>query len=70
MVETVANWMQAGLPLKCIKLVVYQDRDSNLNKLFTSLKKKVVKNIGNKVSKYITIFWDEFDFFLSFLERK
>jgi hypothetical protein len=30
----------------------------------------VVKNIGKKVSKYITIFWDEFDFFLSFLERK
>ena len=58
MVETVANWMQAGLPMKCIKLVVYKDKDSNLNQLFTSLKKKVKNNIGNKVSKYVTIFWN------------
>lgn len=41
MVETAANWMKAGLPLKCIKLVIYSEGDSNMNKLFSALKKTI-----------------------------
>lgn len=49
MVEAAANWMQAGLPLKCIKIVIYGDNDSDLNSLFSSMKKKITSKTGKKV---------------------
>ena len=52
MVETAANWMQAGLPLKCIKLVIYREGLTNHNQLFNSLKKKLMEKTEKKVSNY------------------
>ena len=52
MVEAAANWMQAGLPLKCIKLVIYQEGLTDYNQIFTSLKKKLMAKTEKKVSNY------------------
>lgn len=47
--DAAGSWMQAGLPLKCIKLVIYGDDDSNLNKLFSSMKEKLSTKFEKKL---------------------
>ncbi|XP_061168895.1 uncharacterized protein LOC133178163 [Saccostrea echinata] len=42
-VQGAISWIQAGLPLKKLKIVVFGDQDADLNKCFTSLKEKHVK---------------------------
>ncbi|CAG2185236.1 unnamed protein product [Mytilus edulis] len=65
MVEAAANWMQAGLPLKCIKIVIYGDNDSNLNSLFSSMKKKITSKTGKKVGgKELT-----YDIYITYEQR-
>ncbi|VDH98627.1 Hypothetical predicted protein [Mytilus galloprovincialis] len=65
MVEAAANWMQAGLPLKCIKIVIYGDNDSDLNSLFSSMKKKIISKTGKKVGgKELT-----YDIYITYEQR-
>jgi len=41
MLECAASWIQGGLPLKCLKIVIYgRDHSSDLNDVFTRVKAK------------------------------
>lgn len=49
MVETVADWIFAGLPLRSLKIVIYEGINKEFSQVFVSIKKKLLKK--NKVLK-------------------
>ena len=53
-VNGAVSWIQAGLPLKTLKIVLYQDDSKELNACFSKLKEKHIKSQKIKVSLRFT----------------
>ena len=50
MVEAAGEWMLAGLPLRVLKIVLYDGIDSDMSKVFLSVKEQLMnKNKAMKV---------------------
>ena len=53
MVEAAAHWINAGLPLRCFKIVIYEGVDEKVKTLFQGMKKRLMaKNAKMKVTDY------------------
>ena len=48
------SWIQAGLSLKTLKIVLYQEDSEELNACFSKLKEKHIKSQKKKVSLHFT----------------
>lgn len=57
MVEGAAGWICAGLSLRCLKIVLYESPNQEVNKLFTNLKEKWLKKTENLKSKSVSIIY-------------
>jgi hypothetical protein len=49
-VQGAISWIQAGLPLKKLKIVLYEAQNEDLNKCFSSLKGEHIKMQRKEVS--------------------
>ncbi|KAL5007943.1 hypothetical protein ScPMuIL_013524 [Solemya velum] len=63
MVDGAANWINAGLPLRCMKIVLYEENNREINRLFIKLKVK----FENKNRKLRGHSWKhQYDVYISF----